>query len=163
MNASPEGGNVLLAYTADDPTLRQSPESLFRSLSVVFVDNALSEYTFVTDFFGAPTASVDASPSLLATSQSSDRPRVTSAGWDVVSRQGEGTGATTVGGRRRSVTSSIDGAESVATSVAGYGGSEGRVRRKTAVDLVWKNIVEPMMEYHRVSPLVHCTCAPPLD
>ncbi|KAE8268646.1 hypothetical protein A4X09_0g3692 [Tilletia walkeri] len=46
-----DGPLVLLAYQADDTTLRATPELLFRSLSLVLFDNACSEYAFIVRFF----------------------------------------------------------------------------------------------------------------
>ncbi len=42
---------TVLGYLADDPTFRACPENLFRSLSLVLVDNACAEYTFLARFF----------------------------------------------------------------------------------------------------------------
>ncbi|EST07522.2 Vps52/Sac2 [Kalmanozyma brasiliensis GHG001] len=42
---------TVLGYLADDPTFKACPENLFRSLSLVLVDNVCSEYTFLARFF----------------------------------------------------------------------------------------------------------------
>ncbi len=42
---------TVLGYLADESGFRASPENLFRSLSLVLVDNACSEYTFLVRFF----------------------------------------------------------------------------------------------------------------
>lgn len=47
---------VVLAYMAEDPTFRASPENLFHTLSLVLVDNACSEYTFLARFFAGAAA-----------------------------------------------------------------------------------------------------------
>lgn len=42
---------TVLGYLADDSSYRVCPENLFRSLSLVLIDNACSEYTFLVRFF----------------------------------------------------------------------------------------------------------------
>ncbi|RSH88841.1 hypothetical protein EHS25_003069 [Saitozyma podzolica] len=46
-----EAGQVVLAYMTDDKDLRIPVESLFRSLSLVLLDNASAEFTFIVRFF----------------------------------------------------------------------------------------------------------------
>ncbi|KAN0063414.1 Vacuolar protein sorting-associated protein 52 [Thecaphora frezii] len=46
-----DGPSIVLGYMADDSSFRASPESLFRALSLVLVDNACSEFTFLARFF----------------------------------------------------------------------------------------------------------------
>lgn len=43
--------STVLGYLADDSQYRACPENLFRSLSLVLMDNACSEYTFLVRFF----------------------------------------------------------------------------------------------------------------
>ncbi|KAE8203376.1 hypothetical protein CF328_g1688, partial [Tilletia controversa] len=57
-----DGPLVLLAYQADDPTMRATPELLFRSLSLVLFDNACSEYAFIVRFFEQLPPPVTSSP-----------------------------------------------------------------------------------------------------
>ncbi|SJX61630.1 related to VPS52-component of the Golgi-associated retrograde protein complex [Sporisorium reilianum f. sp. reilianum] len=42
---------TVLGYLADDASFKACPENLFRSLSLVLLDNACSEYTFLVRFF----------------------------------------------------------------------------------------------------------------
>ncbi|SAM80025.1 related to VPS52-component of the Golgi-associated retrograde protein complex [Ustilago bromivora] len=42
---------TVLGYLADDSSFKASPENLFRSLSLVLIDNACSEFTFLVRFF----------------------------------------------------------------------------------------------------------------
>lgn len=42
---------TVLGYLADEPAFKACPESLFRSLSLVLIDNACSEYCFLVRFF----------------------------------------------------------------------------------------------------------------
>lgn len=44
---------VVLAYMGDDAAYTAPPEALFRSLSLVFFDNACSEFTFLVRYFEA--------------------------------------------------------------------------------------------------------------
>ncbi|PWN46639.1 hypothetical protein IE53DRAFT_391189, partial [Violaceomyces palustris] len=46
-----EGPGIILGYMADDPAFKATPESLFRSASLVLIDNACSEYTFLVRYF----------------------------------------------------------------------------------------------------------------
>nr|CDI52417.1 conserved hypothetical protein [Melanopsichium pennsylvanicum 4] len=49
---------TVLGYFADEPSFKACPENLFRSLGLVMVDNACSEYCFITRFFeGISTSS----------------------------------------------------------------------------------------------------------
>ncbi|SPO38393.1 related to VPS52 - component of the Golgi-associated retrograde protein complex [Pseudozyma flocculosa] len=50
-NARLDGPGIVLGYMADDSSFRASPESLFRAISLVMVDNSCSEYTFLVRFF----------------------------------------------------------------------------------------------------------------
>ncbi|GAK63379.1 vps52-domain-containing protein [Moesziomyces antarcticus] len=47
------GAATVLGYLADDSAFKACPENLFRSLSLVLVDNVCSEYTFIVRFFEA--------------------------------------------------------------------------------------------------------------
>ncbi|EFP93697.2 uncharacterized protein PGTG_19666 [Puccinia graminis f. sp. tritici CRL 75-36-700-3] len=47
-----DGADVVLAYLAEDPSFQQPPEALFRSLSLVAIDNTISEWSFANHFFG---------------------------------------------------------------------------------------------------------------
>ncbi|WVR09528.1 hypothetical protein IAU60_006596 [Kwoniella sp. DSM 27419] len=51
-----EEGAVVLGYEADDKDFRTPVEALFRSLSLVLLDNASAEFTFIFRFFARSTA-----------------------------------------------------------------------------------------------------------
>ncbi|WVQ80067.1 hypothetical protein IAT38_002168 [Cryptococcus sp. DSM 104549] len=51
-----EEGAVVLGYMADDKDYRVPVEALFRSLSLVLIDNASAEFTFIVRFFARPVA-----------------------------------------------------------------------------------------------------------
>ncbi|PWZ00705.1 hypothetical protein BCV70DRAFT_199972 [Testicularia cyperi] len=55
-----EGPATVLGYMADDPAFKACPENLFRSLSLVLLDNACSEYTFLVRFFENAAAPAEA-------------------------------------------------------------------------------------------------------
>ncbi|WRT68488.1 uncharacterized protein IL334_005464 [Kwoniella shivajii] len=52
LDAEGEQGAVVLAYMADDKDFRAPVEALFRSVALVLLDNASSEFTFIVRFFG---------------------------------------------------------------------------------------------------------------
>ncbi|KIR98992.1 hypothetical protein L804_03612 [Cryptococcus deuterogattii 2001/935-1] len=53
--AEVDEGAVVLAYMVDDKELRLPVEALFRSLSLVLMDNASAEFTFIVRFFSRPS------------------------------------------------------------------------------------------------------------
>ncbi|WFD33689.1 Vacuolar protein sorting-associated protein 52 [Malassezia cuniculi] len=56
-SARPDGATpVVLSYMAEDSSFTSSPEALFHNLSMVFIDNACSEYAFLARFFGPGVA-----------------------------------------------------------------------------------------------------------
>lgn len=137
---------------------KQPPEALFRSISLVVVDNAASEWAFVSSFFGPPPST--SSSSLASNTAASDPPFSTSG----PSLAG---GRPRIGARARSVASSADGGESVAASSFVANG-EGRGKRgrgdRTAtaaavVEGIWKNVMDPTLEYHRVSTRCRLACS----
>ncbi|KAL7422535.1 Vacuolar protein sorting-associated protein 52 [Cryptotrichosporon argae] len=54
------GAGVTLAYEADDKDRRVPLEALFRSLALVLLDNASSEFTFIVRFFARATSEAGA-------------------------------------------------------------------------------------------------------
>ncbi|KAG0141330.1 hypothetical protein CROQUDRAFT_664004 [Cronartium quercuum f. sp. fusiforme G11] len=70
-----EGPDPILAHMTESATYKQSPEALFRSLSLVVADNIGSEYNFVKQFFGLPPISVSTSPTTSEQQQTSTIPR----------------------------------------------------------------------------------------
>ncbi|MBW0524702.1 hypothetical protein O181_064417 [Austropuccinia psidii MF-1] len=137
--------NVILAYMAESSSFKQSPHDLFRSLSLVVVDNAASEYNFVSHFFGQP--STKHSP--FSPSSQSDSGFTNEAGLGRTFPAGNRF----TGTRKSSFVSSIADSDSVMTGTTSemflassrYGDS----RSQTAIDFVWKQIVEPVFEYHK--------------
>ncbi|OCF31559.1 hypothetical protein I317_07308 [Kwoniella heveanensis CBS 569] len=58
-----EDGAVVLGYMADDKDFRSPVEALFRSLSLVLLDNASAEFTFIVRFFARSTSDTAPPPS----------------------------------------------------------------------------------------------------
>ncbi|ORX38430.1 putative suppressor of action mutation 2-like protein [Kockovaella imperatae] len=54
-----EEGSVVLAYMADDKDFRVPLEALFRSLSLVLLDNASAEFTFIVRFFSRSASTLE--------------------------------------------------------------------------------------------------------
>ncbi|KAJ8086801.1 Vacuolar protein sorting-associated protein 52 [Marasmius tenuissimus] len=77
-----EGPGVTLAYMADDKTHKEPLEALFRSLLLVFMDNATAEYTFLQTFFTPEPITMDTPSSpmvpLTPASEGSSRSRKSS-------------------------------------------------------------------------------------
>lgn len=110
-------------------------------------DNASSEFEFMTNFFGPATERVNKE---ISSSQSD-----TSNSWDMLSRSNSYMGDTTFD--TDDFASQGDAAEtaSISTSsevVVQAGRKEQRDRmKKSAVDTIWKQVYEPVLEYCRVS------------
>ncbi|ORY80211.1 Sac2 family-domain-containing protein [Leucosporidium creatinivorum] len=143
------GPGVILGYTINDKNFRPSPEALFRSASLVLADNAQTEYSFVSSFFGQhSTLAVPEArtPSLFSS---------TTGSWTSESGQG-----TTVAGGAAGEEGSVKGVAGVAesesgrTSVAGSGATSREAKeekeeklKRAVVEGVWKSIMEPAQEY----------------
>lgn len=114
-------------------------------------DNAASEFDFMTNFFGAPA---DRANTESITSNQSDSSK---GGWDMLSRSNSYMGDTTFNSLNEDdFASQGDAAEtaSISTSsevVVQAGRKEQRDRmKKSAVDTIWKQVYEPVLEYCRV-------------
>ncbi|KAG8725315.1 hypothetical protein FRC12_024199 [Ceratobasidium sp. 428] len=126
-----EGSGVTLAYMADDAKTKEPLEALFRSLLLVLLDNASAEHAFISSFFHQ-----DPSP---------PRPRV---GSRVVSgiifedadEQSE-TGDDSVPISRTASASITDG------DGAKRGSSNSVKEEQAFVDGLWKQIMDPALEY----------------
>ncbi|KAG6821582.1 hypothetical protein H0H93_000091 [Arthromyces matolae] len=125
------GPGVTLAYMADDKTHREPIEALFRSLLLVFMDNATSEYTFLKSFFSveASLPTKDSSNSLVSppSVQSPDRASFP----DHKSPVGSDYGAQRV----VSVAGSITNARETASS------------EEQATTALWKQVMDPVLTY----------------
>ncbi|KAF8663429.1 hypothetical protein AX16_000999 [Volvariella volvacea WC 439] len=65
-HASIDGPGVTLSYMADDRNHKEPLEALWRSLLLVFMDNATSEYAFIAEFFLPPSSCSDIANSSLS-------------------------------------------------------------------------------------------------
>ncbi|KAM0754633.1 hypothetical protein T439DRAFT_321664 [Meredithblackwellia eburnea MCA 4105] len=144
-----EGPPVILAHQAADSAYRPPPEALFRSISLVLMDNAETEYSFIAAFFGQHSS----------LAPMADRPESPNPG--LFSPPSGGT----------SFADEMDGAESVLGSEAGKASIAGSTwskddrgdkLRKAVVEGLWKSVMEPAQEYSRnfASALVDSTSLP---
>ncbi|KAJ3789445.1 vacuolar sorting protein [Lentinula aff. detonsa] len=140
-NAQFDGPSITLAYMADDKTYKEHPEALFRSVMLVFMDNATAEYTFVKTFFTIDSTipALDSQKSLLSPSSLlSPMERQSNAGSDY-------------GGRSRVESASFAGALDSATNAA---------REEQAnVDAIWRQVFDPVLGY--VQTFVKTVIEPP--
>ncbi|KAJ4497821.1 vacuolar sorting protein [Lentinula lateritia] len=140
-NAQFDGPSVTLSYMADDKTYKEYTEALFRSLLLVFMDNATAEYTFVKTFFTVESTlpTLDSQKSLLSPSTLlSPMERQSNSGSDY-------------GGRNRVESISITGAPNSATHAAR--------EEQSNVDTIWKQVFNPVLEY--VQTFVKTVFEPP--
>ncbi|KWU46667.1 Vps52-domain-containing protein [Rhodotorula sp. JG-1b] len=163
-----DGPNVIQAHQANDRNFHPSPEELFRSCALVLASNAASEYAFISAFFGQhstlevgstsansqfdgmrrrSSASASASASVLG-SAIRERERsvdVDSDGGQTVGapRQTAAASAAATPGLRR-MASSVSGT----TSLHSRAVQEEKVQR-VVVDGLWKQVMEPALEYTR--------------
>jgi len=120
------GPGVTLAFQADDKTYKEPIEALLRSIFLVLMDNATAEYSFVTSFFALevlalPPSSSDSTKAMFSHT------------------------ATLKGGadERRSATASEVGGHTPRTSKQS---STLKIER-VPLDAVWKQIMDPVLEY----------------
>ncbi|KAG5716678.1 Vacuolar protein sorting-associated protein 52 like protein [Termitomyces sp. T112] len=126
------GPGVTLAYMADDKSHKEPIEALLRSLLLVFLDNATSEYTFVKTFFSveASLPTKESSNSILSPSlQSPDRATFAD---------------------QRSVAESDYGGQRVVSPgiVNSLSAAETASKEEQAgTDALWKQVMDPVMTY----------------
>jgi len=139
-----DGADVILAYLAEDSSFQQSPEALFRSLSLVAIDNAISEWSFANHFFGQPSVGIhqmtESGSTLFPTGSRQDVGRFSVSG------------SSTTMGRKDSFVSSMADSESYITETPSEMNSNGGLnepKSQTAIDLVFKQVIEPVFEYHK--------------
>lgn len=111
---------------------RPPPEALFRSVSLVLMDNAETEHSFVATFFGQH--SVLPPPTPRSESQSRFSPPLPDPPRDEA--DGESVGGSEAG--KTSVTGSIIGRE-----------ERGEKLLKAVIEGLWKSVMEPAQEYAR--------------
>ncbi|WAR60928.1 hypothetical protein PtB15_13B179 [Puccinia triticina] len=139
-----DGADVTLAYLAEDSSFQQPPEALFRSLSLVAIDNAISEWSFANHFFGQPSLGIE------QTSESSSTLFPPSSRLDSVPVSPSGSATAMV--RKSSFVSSIADSDSYLTGTPSEMNSNSGLnepKTQTAIDLVFKQVIEPVFEYHK--------------
>ncbi|KAI0284325.1 vacuolar sorting protein [Russula aff. rugulosa BPL654] len=150
-----EGPGITLAYMADDKTHKEPVEVLLRSSLLVLMDNGTAEYAFVTSFFApepdlppADTPQVSShlfSPTALSVPLPAD---------DAVSTPATDLDPLTP--RPRGPTSSIFGNEALRTAT--------RLSKddQTALNAIWKQIMDPALEHAKTFAQMALEPAPPV-
>ncbi|CAH7689661.1 Sac2 family-domain-containing protein, partial [Phakopsora pachyrhizi] len=131
---------VILAYMAETANFKQSPETLFRSLSLVVADNSISEFNFVTNFFGQSSSST-----IKRKEKSSNDGHETNRNSKPMLDRKTSVVSSSIGDSE----SAFNGSGSDATTLNQPYKST-RIKSQTAVDLVWKQVIEPVLEYHKM-------------
>ncbi|KAG6880364.1 hypothetical protein C0992_007775 [Termitomyces sp. T32_za158] len=133
------GPGVTLAYMADDKSHKEPIEALFRSLLLVFMDNATSEYTFVKTFFSVEPSlpTKESSNSMLSPLSLRSPDRATFA---ERSMSGSDYGG---GGGQRSVSAGITGALLAAETA--------NKEEQATTDALWKQVMDPVTTYCEAS------------
>lgn len=126
-----DGPGVTLAYMADDKNFAEPLEALFRSLLLVFMDNATAEYTFITSFF----INEPLQPAKDESSSHLFSPTLLSP-----THEHGSFGGSDFGDRRRTTSiSSFNAAPpSFATALR---------EDQAAADSIWKQVMDPVLEY----------------
>ncbi|KAJ7639000.1 vacuolar sorting protein [Roridomyces roridus] len=135
-----EGPSVTLAYMADDKTHKEPLEALARSLLLVFMDNATSEYSFITAFFTVTPLDTSQddnsllSPGGLLSPDGRER-RMSVAGSEY-------------GGLRGRAGSIVSASGLQSLSSAGLQSFVAAAKEEQAAsDAIWKQIMDPILEY----------------
>lgn len=177
-HSSIDGPSIILAHQSDDPNFvscsvcltwvrthtthaeyhpqMATSEALFRSLFVILADNATTEFDFIVRFFGRP---LDLPPK-----PSTDLSDVSSIsrGWDSVSRSEESSvvaddddddDAATSADDSMSVITRASEHPSLATPRQSKRHDAGRAdkMKRSATDHIWKQVLEPPLDYCKVS------------
>ena len=121
---------TVLGYLADESHFKACPENLFRSLSLVLLDNACSEYTFLVRFFEG--ISDDVEP---ATSRADERSKASTVGGAV----GPDESASVTGADE-----TVDEEAGPEATVVQLGAAEQRrLKGRGASDEIFKQVMEP--------------------
>ncbi|GAA5861461.1 hypothetical protein JCM3774_000254 [Rhodotorula dairenensis] len=174
-NARIDGPNVIQAHQSTDRNFHPPPEELFRSCALVLASNAAAEYAFISTFFGqhstlevgrnssAAAATTPGSPFRAGLHRSATDASFASAPGvgpapireyeheDRGRGDADSEGGQTVGngnGRPAPGLRRISSSASATTSVYGRAAQEEKVQR-VVVDGLWKQVMEPALEYTR--------------
>lgn len=132
---------TVLGYLADDPSFKACPENLFRSLSLVLLDNACSEYTFLVRFFegiGSEDDAVKPTPATGGSGASTASTPVQGAVGPDESASATGADDTTLGGG-----ADDEAAGPEATVVQLSAAEQHRLKGRGASEEIFKQIMEP--------------------
>ncbi|PWN40078.1 hypothetical protein IE81DRAFT_325920 [Ceraceosorus guamensis] len=136
-----DGPPVCLAYQAEDPTMRHPIESLFRSLSLVMLDNASAEYCFIARFF-EDLESMPVKPSKTLEDLSDDGPEPeesASAAGDA--EEASETAKTSIGGGGGTMREEAHG-DVTHLSKREQQAMQGRA---AGADELWRQVMEPVL------------------
>ncbi|KAG8743361.1 hypothetical protein FRC10_012165 [Ceratobasidium sp. 414] len=126
-----EGPGVTLAYMADDSKTREPLESLFRSLSLVLLDNGSAEHAFISSFFHQEPPP--------------PRPKTSSRSVSGIIFEGTDEQSETGGDLvliSRTTSASVTDGDDVTRGV------NNAVKEEQAfVDSLWKQVMDPTLEY----------------
>ncbi|PCH41154.1 Vps52-domain-containing protein [Wolfiporia cocos MD-104 SS10] len=145
-----DGPGVALAYMVDDKAHKEPVEAILRSMLLVLMDNATAEYTFVTTFFApAPRPSALAHTHVQQSSGSLRSPTALLSPSD-----GEFDDGRSAAGSERGVppiqrvasigsVMGLSASGSVTSSTLGESVKE----EQAAMNAIWKQIMDPVLEY----------------
>ncbi|KAH7914389.1 vacuolar sorting protein [Hygrophoropsis aurantiaca] len=137
--AKMEGSSVILAYMADDKAHKEPVEAVLRSLLLVLMDNATAEYTFVTTFFPIePLQPLPAKETFSSMFPPSAMLSPDQGGFD----ERRSNVGSEIGAQTARLFGGTAGPLSAAIRSNGMEKSE-----KTALDAIWKQIMDPVLEY----------------
>ncbi|BGP28658.1 Vacuolar protein sorting-associated protein 52 [Rhodotorula toruloides] len=146
-NAQVEGPPIIAAHMVNNRSLHPSPESLFRSISLVLASNASSEHAFLASFFGHhSTLDLRSAMSRTGTQASERTLRRSTTSGSLASATSAALPQGAEGENGRAGTPSVAG--SVATAASRDRQQDEKAQRAT-VDALWKGVMDPAMEYSR--------------
>ncbi|CBQ71759.1 conserved hypothetical protein [Sporisorium reilianum SRZ2] len=131
---------TVLGYLADDASFKACPENLFRSLSLVLLDNACSEYTFLVRFFEGIGSEDDAAQAERAGGGSKGSAASTPGAGATV---GPDESASVTGGDDTVGGADDDAAGPEPTVVQLSAAEQRRLKGRGASDEIFKQIMEP--------------------
>ncbi|TFK28856.1 Vps52-domain-containing protein [Coprinopsis marcescibilis] len=137
-----DGPSATLSYMADSKSHKEPVEGLLRSLLLVFMDNATSEYVFISKFFASSPSppSVDASLSLMTPTAIVPTPSAMASPETTAFAENRSPSASDFGGSSRHASGVFPSLGAVI--------SPGPSREEQAVvDAIWKQIMDPVLEY----------------
>lgn len=125
-----DGPTVTLAYMADDKSYKEPVEAIYRSLLLVFMDNATAEYTFLSAFFNVV-------PSIIVTEL---KPSLTPR--ELLSPEG-------VPSELHSSTSDYNRQRSGSTAFSDLTTIPNSKEEQATYDSLWRQIFDPVLGYCR--------------